>query len=171
MAKRSTFERRPRDKYFTPYKAVVPLLPHLAPKTRFVEPCAGDGRLIEHLEKHGHICEYAFDIEPNSPEVDYGDALKVRIDDPELVACTNPPWDRTILHPLIEHWRVQMPTWLLFDGDWFHTRQAAPYLPYCRKVVSIGRVKWIEGSKHTGKDNAIWALFEATKGDTIFIGR
>ena len=29
----------------------------------------------------------------------------------------------------------------------------------CRKVVSVGRLKWIPGSKHTGKDNCAWYLF------------
>ena len=50
MGKRSTgFERRPRDFYSTPPKAVAPLLPHLVPNTRFAEPCAGDGQLIDYL--------------------------------------------------------------------------------------------------------------------------
>ena len=41
------------------------------------------------------------------------------------------------------------------------TRQAAPYLPHCSDIVAIGRVKWIEGSKHTGKDNACWYKFNS----------
>jgi hypothetical protein len=84
---------------------------------------------------------------------------------------SNPPWDRKILHPAIEHFRKLAPSWMLFDGDWAHTAQAKPYLPFCRKIVSIGRVKWIEGSKHTGKDNACFYLFEATEGETVFYGR
>lgn len=43
MGKRSAFKRAPRDLYPTPLEAVRPLLPHLAPATRYVEPCAGDG--------------------------------------------------------------------------------------------------------------------------------
>lgn len=172
MGKRSEFLRNPRDKYPTPYEAVVPLLSHLTPKTLFVEPCAGDGRLVRHLEKHGHVCFDAFDIEPDDPDVDTGDALTaIAMGEPGDVCVTNPPWGRKILHPLIEHWRAQMPTWFLFDADWAHTRQAAPFLPYCRKIVSIGRVKWIEGSKMTGKDNCAWYLFEATPGETRFYGR
>ena len=50
MSKRAgQFERRPNDYYPTPESAVGPLLPHLAPATRFIEPCAGDGALIDHL--------------------------------------------------------------------------------------------------------------------------
>jgi hypothetical protein len=173
MGKYSDMERRPRDKYPTPYEAVVALLPHLEPKTHFVEPCAGDGRLVRHLEKHGHVCIDAFDIEPEDDSVDFADALKAEFLDvrPGDVCITNPPWDRNILHPLIDRWRMQMPTWFLFQADWAHTRQAARFLPYCRKIVSVGRVKWIEGSKMTGKESAAWYLFEATAGDTIFYGR
>jgi hypothetical protein len=60
---------------------------------------------------------------------------------------------------MIEHFSKQAPTWLLFDADWMHTKQAVPYLTKLKKVVSIGRVKWIENSKHTGKDNSCWYLF------------
>jgi hypothetical protein len=47
------FARRERDFYPTPAEAVVPLLPHLSPRTRFSEPCAGDGALIDHLTARG----------------------------------------------------------------------------------------------------------------------
>ena len=67
MGKRSDFERIPRDYYPTPYEAVLPLIPHLPQKPfSFAEPCAGDGRLIEHLSKHGGEVRYAYDIEPRS---------------------------------------------------------------------------------------------------------
>jgi hypothetical protein len=173
MGKRSSFARRPQDAYFTPYEAVAPLLPHLAPRTTFVEPCAGDGRLVRHLERHGHRCVGAFDIEPLHDSVEQADALTLVFDDlaDEDVAITNPPWSRDVLHPLIDHWRRMMPTWLLFDADWMHTRQATPFLPFCHKIVSVGRVKWIEGSKMTGKDNAAWFLFRAEEARTQFFGR
>jgi len=75
-----------------------------------------------------------------------------------------------LLHPLILHFSKQAPTWLLFDADWIHTKQAVQYLPLCKKVVSIGRVKWIEDSKHTGKDNSCWYLFDYndTTSETTF---
>jgi hypothetical protein len=38
---------------------------------------------------------------------------------------TNPPWDRKVLHPLIEHLSSIAPTWLLFDADWMHTKQSS----------------------------------------------
>jgi hypothetical protein len=71
----------------------------------------------------------------------------------------NTPWDRDLLHPMILHFQSLAPSWLLFDGDWIHTRQAAPYLDQCSHIVSVGRVKWIEDSKFTGKDNCAWHRF------------
>jgi len=51
----------------------------------------------------------------------------------------------------------------LFDADWMHTKQSAQYQKWLEKVVSVGRVKWIEGSKSVGKDNCCWYLFNAKK--------
>ena len=85
---------------------------------------------------------------------------------------TNPPWSREVLHGLITHFQSIAPTWLLLDADWKQTRQAAPFLPHCSDIVAIGRVKWIEGSKYTGKDNACWYKFDSrhTAGP-VFHGR
>ena len=172
MGKRSDFQRVERDYYPTPQAVVRPLLSHLSPGTLFVEPCAGDGRLARHLEEIGHVSIDAFDIEPRHESVDYGDALSDSFDHDTAYTCiTNPPWSRNFLHPFITHWRRQMPTWLLCDADWAHTVQAKPFLPYCHKIVAVGRVKWIEGSKHTGKDNCAWYLFGANDAPTIFYGR
>lgn len=53
-----------------------------------------------------------------------------------------------------------------------HTRQSAPLMHNCRKIVSVGRVKWIPGSKMTGKDNCAWYLFTKEKAaHTEFHGR
>ena len=80
---------------------------------------------------------------------------------------TNPPYTRDLMHRLIEHFQRIAPTWLLLETDWVSTLQAVPYLPHCSDIVTIGRVKWIEGSKHTGKDNHAWFRFDARhKGAT-----
>ena len=171
MGKRSSFERIPRDFYPTPYEAAVPLLAHLHPRTLFAEPCAGDGRLIDHLKAAGHLCVWATDIEPRRRDIFKRDALEA---DGFHADCfiTNPPWAREILHPLIAHLSNIKPTWLLFDADWMHTRQSAPFMPYLRKIVSVGRVKWIPDSKMTGKDNCCWYLFDQTsEAPAQFIGR
>ena len=172
MGKRSDFERVPRDYYPTPIEAVKPLIPHLPQKGNFAEPCAGDGRLIRHIEElSGMLGYWMTDIEPMADHIGDGDATTDKIVGCEI-AITNPPWNRKILHPIIENLSNQLPTWLLFDADWMHTKQAVPYLPRLKRVVSIGRVKWIEGSNSTGKDNCCWYLFDKHNGiPTHFYGR
>ena len=165
MTKRSQgkFERKPRDFYVTPHDAVLPLLLHLAPGTHFHEPCAGDGDLVRHLEAAGHICDAAGDIDTGR------DALDI-IGTPADTFITNPPWDRRILHPLIEHLSNIKPTWLLFDADWMHTQQAKPYAHRCREVVSVGRVSWM-GNGVSGFENCAWYLFDITGERTEFYWR
>jgi hypothetical protein len=171
MGKRSDFERVPRDFYPTPSEAVAPLLAHLRPQTRFAEPCAGNGALIDALQAAGHLCCAATDIEPRRKGILEADALSgpwVGFD----CLITNPPWSRDVLHPMIEHFSSQLPTWLLFDADWMHTKQSAPFMPYLHKIVSVGRVKWIPDSKMTGKDNCCWYLFDQnSEAPAQFVGR
>jgi hypothetical protein len=49
---------------------------------------------------------------------------------------------------MIVNLSARLPTWLLFDADWMHTRQAAPYLPALPqdRQRAPGRVKWIPDS-------------------------
>lgn len=178
MGKRSDFARRKEDAYDTPLKAVIPLLDHLEPGTVFIEPCAGAGDLVTHFESFGHVCIWKSDIAPRGRLIEQRDALKLSIVGrgrnciPKCVCITNPPWTRSILHPLIFNFYWQMPTWLLFDAGWQHTEQALPYLPLLRKTVSVGRVKWIEDSEHQGKDDAQWHLFAPVEGaEPKFYGR
>jgi len=85
---------------------------------------------------------------------------------------TNPPWSRDVLHPMIMTFKDIAPTWLLFDADWMHTKQSKPYMQYCQMIVSIGRIKWIADSKHTGKDNCAWYFFQKTpRMMPHFVGR
>ena len=123
----------------------------------FAEPCAGDGELVRHLESFGLRCVYAGDIRTGQ------DALARRAIRRDRCIITNPPYTRhrrKLMHALIEHFQRIAPTWLLLDSDWASTRQAAPFLPCCSDIVAIGRVKWIENSKHTGKDNYAWYRFD-----------
>ena len=172
MGKRSAFERKPRDFYPTPKEAIEPLIPHLPKMGLFAEPCAGDGRLIDCIEKLSNLhCYLAIDIEPRRDDVGEGNVLTVDVNECDLT-ITNPPWDRAILHPMIEHLSKQKPTWLLFDADWMHTKQSIPYLRYLHKIVSVGRIKWFGNT--TGKDNCAWYLFDAQTPPimgTFFYGR
>jgi hypothetical protein len=139
--------------------------------TRFCEPCAGNGALIRHLEAAGHHCAAAWDIEPQAEGIDTQDATQRLCGNVDMF-ITNPPWERKTLHALIPHLSMQSPTWLLFDADWMHTRQAVPFMPWLRKVVSVGRVKWIPDSQFTGKDNCCWYLFDQrAAAPAQFVGR
>ena len=157
MGKRSNFKRRPADFYPTPRAAVLPLIPylHLRGIRSFAEPCAGDGALVRHLESFGLRCVYAGDIRSGQ------DALALDHYGAADAIITNPPYTRELMHRLIAHFQHIAPTWLLLELDWASTRQASPFMPCCSDIVTIGRVKWIEGSKHTGKENHAWYRFDA----------
>ena len=173
MGKRSDFERKPRDFYPTPIEAVIPLVKHLPETFDFAEPCAGDGTLVNHIENliEGAACTWASDIEPQNKRVlknDYSQLTSCELEESEYI-ITNPPWDRKMLHPMIEHFTKFKPTWLLFDADWMHTKQSHEYMPLCNKIVSVGRIKWF--GNMTGKDNCAWYLFGKESSSTEFVGR
>ena len=177
MGKRTVteFAKRERDYYPTPLKAMEPLIPFLPEYFTYVEPCAGDGRMVQHLNtlmRGSAECLGAYDIahpedDPLVYPVEIRDAFTLTEADLENVDyfITNPPWSRDkksgyLLHRLIEHFAELRPTWLLFDADWMHTKQAAPLIQkYLLQVVSIGRVSWAENGV-SGKDNAVWYLFD-----------
>jgi hypothetical protein len=164
MGKRSDFPRRPQDDYATPLAALQPLLPHLYREALIVEPCPGAGDLARLLRRERFaVADIAADA--RSKQYDPGES--------SFIFVTNPPWTRAILHPIIENLSNQATTWLLFDADWMHCKQAIPYLPRLRQVVSVGRVKWIPDSPHTGKDNACWYRFGTPSEfvTTRFFGR
>ena len=162
MGKRSNFERVEHDFYETPVEAVLPLLPFIV-GVSYWEPCAGHGALVRHLASYARCIGHS-DREVDARSHQYpvqGDYF-----------ITNPPWTRELLHPIIENLSRQKPTWLLFDADWMHTRQSAVLMQCCSTIVSVGRVKWIPGTKMTGKDNVCWYLFNAvSRYASLFYGR
>lgn len=181
MGKRSDFVKRARDFYPTPIEAVEPLIRFLPEYFSFIEPCAGDGRLVKHmfdLMGDDVECHGAYDIELPSDDdgidlpiqypVTVKDAFDLNMSDVTNVEyiITNPPWSRDkksgyLLHRMIEHFAELRPTWLLFDADWMHTKQATPYIEkYLLSVASVGRVSW-EQNGTSGKDNVAWYLFDS----------
>lgn len=171
---RGAFERKPRDFYSTPQKAIVPLFPWLKHQCSFIEPCAGNGNLSLCLEGEGHYCVYECDIAPQAKRIESKDVLSGDLNFPKCdIIITNPPWNVEIMHRMLDKFIDHAPTWLLLSADWPHTKQARPYEDYCKMIVSVGRVKWIEGTKNTGFDNVEWYLFskERKTSRTIFIFR
>lgn len=161
--------------YPTPYEAVLPLLPWVGENVTFCEPCAGDGDLVNHLQAHGHQCVAAYDAAPETsyPRMDATLLERTHLKGADYI-ITNPPWTRELLHSMIVRFSDLAPTWLLFDADWLFTKQASPYLDRCTAIVAVGRVKWIPGSKNTGKDNCAWYRFEkpgVLQNYPIFVGR
>ena len=169
MGKRSNFPRIEKDLYDTPPEAARPLLRFLNPETKFYEPCVGNSFLKNFLVLSGHNC-----IGFSDDEIDAKTSLYIwpKINQNFDYFITNPPWSREILHPIIKNLSNQAPTWLLFDADWMHTKQSSELMKRCQKIVSVGRIKWIPGTKMTGKDNCAWYLFVKQKlNNTEFYGR
>ncbi len=176
MGKRSTFERREKDFYPTPFKAVLPLVEHVRGLT-FCEPCAGEGDLFEHLLNFDVIGIELSDIEVRKDG--YGIALRDVFDITATKAdcfITNPPWPQghrgqpTV--SIIEHLSTIAPTWLLLSSDFSHNAYFGRISDRCRKIVSVGRVKWIADSKYTGKENCAWYLFDKPSDQRpVFYGR
>lgn len=166
MGKRSDFARIPKDKYDTPARAVEPLLRQLKPKTLFVDPCYGAGALRFALAAAGHLFCGGFDLPIDARAHDYG------MKDGEFF-ITNPPyWGQPDdLHPLIENLSRQAPTWLLMSADWLFNESSGPLTKRLRRIVAVGRVKWIPDSPHSGKDNAAWLLFDRRARFACFVGR
>ena len=159
MGKRSDFEHRKDDDYPTPIKGVLPVIPLLRAEgvTKLAELCGPpDSVLVRTLNASGFEYVYTNDI-------NYGGKCALSCSKAELngaqVIATNPPHSRPILHQMILHFSSMLPTWLLLDSDWAQTQQAAPYLKYCTTILPVGRIKWIENSKHSGKDNFGWHRF------------
>jgi len=169
------FEKRPRDFYVTPEKALLPLLPHLPKGLSFCEPCAGNGELVNMLEEHLEAsCFLPLDIEPQVDWVVKGDAGV--LNEEQLLFCewiiTNPPFTWSVLAPLMKLWISLRPTALLLPADFMHNKRFAPFLNDCTDIISIGRVKWIEESKATGVENYCWYIFNKNnKEATKFYGR
>jgi hypothetical protein len=157
VAKRSDFKRRKHDAYQTiDARAVRLLKPHLRGVRTFAEPCVGAGYLVADLQRLGLECTYRDDVVNDGV-----DALTLTAADLNGTDAiiTNPPWTRALLHPLILHFQKLKPTWLLFDADWAYNRAAVLYLDQCSDIVAVGRLRWIEGTTNTGKDNASWYRF------------
>jgi hypothetical protein len=166
MGKRSDFPRRKHDGYFSwDPRILPPLLPHIPDIETFFEPCVGQGDLVLQLESAGLKCTGWCDIADHGFDLpNIQDALTLTADDVGNTDAiiTNPPWTRKILHPMIWHFAALRPTWLLFEAAWAFTAQATPFRDICSDIVPVPRLKWVEGSKHSAKDDCAWYRFDMT---------
>jgi hypothetical protein len=174
-ARQSRFARQPRDLYrTTDPRAVAALLPHLPPRSRFVEPCAGAGDLVRQLEAAGHKCLDAFDIEPLVPEVRQLDALQWEVR-PFVYdrVITNPPYRWDLLSAMIPHFCDQATvSWLLLESTFMFNARSAPLLRRCRQIVTVGRMKWFEETAHSSTKDYCWFQFgRESDAQPVFVPR
>jgi len=177
LGKRSPdFIKKSRDYYPTidPIAAEV-LLEHLEEGTLFIEPCAGAGDLALSIfcKNKSIACVGMYDIEPQKEGIIKRDCLSLTENDNVFANrfITNPPFTWSVLQPLMGHMISLLPTWLLLPADVMHNVRMGPYMKKCVKVVSIGRMYWME-NKIKGVENMCWYLFDKDhEGPTQFIGR
>lgn len=174
MGKRSNFDKIERDFYPTPEKAVRPLLHFIEQGATYVEPCAGRGDLIQHLDSRGYRCTFRSDIkgvpELSIAELDANKLVAEHCEGADFI-ITNPPWSKDVLVPLANHLRSLRPTLLLLNADVMHNKYMSKLMEHCAAIVSVGRVKWIPDSPHTGKENCAWFLFTKEASRPFFYGR
>lgn len=158
-----------RDLWPTPPEPMAHLLPHLPRGATFCEPCAGAGAMLDYFESAGHLCVFACDIVPGRADITQLPATAMRYLRCDLF-ITNPPWRWEWLQPIILVLSAQKPTWLLLSADFAHNLQTQDVMRRCTKIVPVGRVQWVPGSKHKGGyENAAWYCFEPghTEGPTL----
>ena len=174
MGKRSNFERRKSDTYDTPKEETAKLLPYLPNGTRFVDPCAGCGKLIDALVEAGHICVGAVDIEPRRSDIARGNLMTTEFPEEMDQFITNFPWPHpgqkgdpalSMILRCIEH----APVWCLLPADFMQNVYFQRVSRYCRLIFGVGRVSWMENGVR-GKENAAWYLFDkANRSQTVFL--
>lgn len=184
MGKYSDLPRNERDWYATPMKATLPLIHFLRGQYfTFIEPFCGDGKLIQNLESgQGLTCCYASDIEPQFENLffkrfpmkkhDYRIDYTNIVND-NTVFISNPPWLNTPksgyqLNEIVLYLIQYAPVWFLLDGNMMFNLRAQVLMKHCSDVIPVGRVKWIEDSKYTSKENVAWYRFQSKPTLTIF---
>ena len=157
----------PKDFWATPDEALLPLLDMLPSGTRFIEPCAGAGAIVDSLTSRGHVCAGASDIAPQRRGIKRLDAVKVTTTEAEC-CITNPPYSERLVKPLLRHWVQQdHTTWLLIPLDWLANLWFSEFAGHVHQIVPIGRVKWIKDSPSSGFENSVWTRLEKAPANVL----
>ncbi len=170
MGKRSSFKRVDKDYYPTiDPRAVKALLPYLPTKFKYAEPCVGGGHMVQQLSAYNLECTYQGDI---STGQDAMNLTAADIGDADLF-ITNLPWSRDIFEKLVVHLSDIKPLWTLLDAGWIYTARSSVIVrERLTDIIPLPRLRWIEGTTMSGKDDCCWLRFDANKqGNTNFHGR
>jgi hypothetical protein len=162
MGRRSNFPRSPKDFYSTPAAALPPLIRHLPPGVRYLEPSAGDGALVRALAAHGYVCRLAIDLDPKGPGILRRDALTLTpVDVAEVdMIIGNLPWSWQLFRPLLEHLlTLGRPMWILRDTAWAFNLRSATLIDRCALVQPTRRLRWIPNTPNFAKDDCAWHFF------------
>jgi len=176
MSKRSSLEKIPKDFYpTTDPKAIPPKLVEFIRGKSYASPCYGNGDL-EDLLVDVATCRWRSDIRETVGSSKVLDALCLSKED--IARCDmileNPPFTKSVLLPMIDHFVSLKPTWLLLPADMMHNVYFKEYVDKCTRIVSVGRLKWFKDSPHTSTDNFAWYFWpqEAEPNNaTHFYGR
>ena len=148
MGKRdgNKFERVDKDYYSTiDPSCMVPAFVDRVRGLKYAEPCYGEGHL-EDLLMDVATCVWRSDIRPTVGSSLVKDATKLNIDDLQEadVCISNPPYQWSMLKPLLDHLPTQKPTWLLLPADYMHNIRMGSYMERCSTVIAVGRMYWFE---------------------------
>jgi hypothetical protein len=170
--KQSNFERVDKDFYGTIDPAcMVPEFVSRVRGARYAEPCYGNGDL-EDLLMDTAECVWRSDVRETVGSSLVLDATKLTGADlrqAEMI-ITNPPYQWSMLKPLLDHLPNLKPTWFLLPADYMHNVRMGPYVQRCEHIISVGRLYW-QPNKVKGVSNFAWYKFVGGKTYTEFMGR
>jgi hypothetical protein len=168
MSKRTTTtsaDTNPQNYWPTPREAITPLgmssqfqVDMFTSANKFVEPCAGDGRLMDVLLAKGLKCQTAIDINPRRGDIDVGDARTLAGLSAHVPVVTNPPWARKLLEPILTNLLGQSTLWLLLPLDYLSNQWTGFAVKHVNVIIPLGRVSWLDNGKG-GMDNSAWFRF------------
>ena len=163
--KTSSALNNPQNFWVTPVGPIHKLARHLPFGLIFDEPCAGDGAILRGLAPFGIICGAAHDMTPRAEGIVPGDATRLPLSGRPII--TNPPYGWPLLKPLLDHWVGRAECWLLLPWDMPCNVRMSPYAAHIDRILPLGRVKWIVGSKSTGMENSGWFHFDIARQGLI----
>jgi hypothetical protein len=159
-----------QDSYWpSPAEVITPGLVKHIKGLRYAEVCAGNGKLIRHLQPYAK-CVWASDVYSRHGKVVERCALSLTAAEMRTrLVITNPPFSSKFLYRFLDHCIEEcLTTWLFLPMDFGLRVTSAFVMPFCERIVAIGPVRFIEDSPSKGETNFAWFKFVPRKTRTIF---